>query len=341
MSNIKLFFRHFFIFYIKVALIHTLTYFIFGLLFSNIFDYSTIYSYNVVNNFMRNFDSPLILLGPFLQPIRAIFIAIALYPIRNIIATKLGFLKLWIILVFIGIIAAPAASPSSLEGIIYTQLPIEYHLMSLPELLLQTLTFSLLLWAFELLPHKDKDFSNRIFLLKIIFSIFFSLFGIFLTSVSGLIIINFLEIDYMNIKLDKETISYLTAILILTIIVSYGFANKVAKNKIWLLLIIPLIFVIYLVLPYFYNYFFNTAYNTKIALIPYASSSVLMSFIYYVIFALFYGRIVKNKNIENTNKTIPKNNDLEIENIESNDKNSEDINNTSLDNENKEDSNSN
>ena len=197
MPNTKLFFRHFFIFYIKVALIHTLTYFVFGLLFSNIFDYSTVYSYNVVNNFMRNFDSPLILLGPFLQPIRAIFITIALYPIRNIIATKLGFLKLWIILVFIGIIATPAAAPSSLEGIIYTQLPLEYHLISLPELLLQTLTFSILLWAFELLPNKNENFSNRLFLLKIIFSLFFSLFGMFLIAVSGLIIINFLEIDYL------------------------------------------------------------------------------------------------------------------------------------------------
>ena len=336
MQNTSIFFRHFFIFYIKVALIHTLTYFVFGLLFSNIFDYSTIYSYNVVNNFMRNFDSPLILLGPFLQPIRAIFIAIALYPIRNIIAAKLGFLKLWIILVFIGIIATPAAAPSSLEGIIYTQLPIEYHLISLPELLLQTLTFSILLWAFELLPHKDKDFSNRIFLLKIIFSLIFSLFGMFLISVSGLIIINFLEIDYMNIKLDKETISYLTAILILTIIVSYGLANKVAKNKIWLLLIIPLIFTIYLILPYFYNYFFNTAYNTKIALIPYSSSSVLMSFIYYLLFALFYGRIVKNKNTENINS-----NNQAIANIENNEnndnKNNENKNNNSLETSDKED----
>ena len=322
MPNTKLFFRHFFIFYIKVALIHTLTYFIFGLLFSNIFDYSTVYSYNVVNNFMRNFDSPLILLGPFLQPIRAIFITIALYPIRNIIATKLGFLKLWIILVFIGIIATPAASPSSLEGIIYTQLPIEYHLMLLPELLLQTFTFSLLLWA----------------VLKIIFSLIFALFGMFLISVSGLIIINFLEIDYMNIKLDKETISYLTAILILTIIVSYAFADKAAKKKIWLLLIIPLIFVIYLVLPYFYNYFFNTAYNTKIALIPYASSSILMSFIYYLLFALFYGRIVKNKNTENINSSNQA--IANIENNENNDnKNNEDKNNTSLNSENKEDSN--
>ena len=338
MPNTKLFFRHFFIFYIKVALIHTLTYFIFGLLFSNIFDYSTVYSYNVVNNFMRNFDSPLILLGPFLQPIRAIFITIALYPIRNIIATKLGFLKLWIILVFIGIIATPAASPSSLEGIIYTQLPIEYHLMSLPELLLQTFTFSILLWVVELLPHKDKNFSNRLFLLKIIFSLIFALFGMFLISVSGLIIINFLEIDYTNIKLDKETISYLTAILILTIIVSYTFADKAAKKKIWLLLIIPLIFVIYLVLPYFYNYFFNTAYKTKIALIPYASSSILMSFIYYLLFALFYGRIVKNKNTENINSSNQA--IANIENNENNDnKNNEDKNNTSLNSENKEDSN--
>ena len=58
-----------------------------------------------------------------------------------------------------------------------------------------------------------------------------------------------------------------------------------------------------------------------------------MSFIYYVLFALFYGRIVKNKNIKNDDKT------LEIKSIETNEetKNNEDANNISLDSQNKED----
>ncbi|WP_020005021.1 hypothetical protein [Brachyspira innocens] len=290
----KIFLRHFFIFYIKVAVIHTLTYIVFGLLFSNLFDYTSVYDDPIIINFMRGFESPLTVIGPFLQPIRAIFIAIALFPIRRIIASKLGWLIVWLIFICIGVIAAPISAPSSIEGIIYTQIPIKFHIISFPEVFIQTLAFSLILWVAEIIPHSEKEFSNREFLVKIFLSVIYTMFGIFLTSVCGIIIMNFLELNYHDAKLDRGTISYLSTISILTIIISYSFANKVYKNKLWLLLTIPLILIIYIVFPYGYNYIFDTVYNNNMALIPYSLSAVLMAIIYCLIFVLFYGKL-KNR----------------------------------------------
>ena len=286
----KIFIRNFLVFYIKVAVIHTLTYIVFGILFSNLFDYSSIYSDPIITNFMRSFESPLIFIGPFLQPIRAIFIAIALFPIRNIITTKFGWFIVWLLFACIGIIAAPSSAPSSIEGIVYTQLPIKFHIINLPELLIQTFSFS----------------------------IFYTMIGIFLTSVCGIILINFLELDFNTYKLDRGTVSYLSTISILTIIISYSFADKSYKNKLWLLLVIPLILVLYILFPYGYNYLFNTAYNDKMALVPYSLSAVLMAIIYYVLFVVLYGKL-KNRN-KKSSDVIKKDEEINNDTPSENDK---------------------
>lgn len=325
----KIFIRHFIIFYIEVAIIHTLTYIVLGIIFSNFLDYSTVYSDAAVANFMRGFESPLTVIGPFLQPIRAIFIAVALYPLRKVIATRFGWFILWLILVCIGIISASSAAPSSIEGLIYTQLPIEFHLINLPELLLQTFSFSIILWVAEMIPHREKEFSNRIFLLKIIFSIALTMIGIFLTSVSGIILMNFLELDFTNAKLDRGTISYLTAISILTIIVSYAFGDKVYKNRLWLFLVIPLFLLIYIGFPYGYNYLFDTVYNVKMALLPYSLSAVIVCIAYYFIFAIVYGKIRGIKKIKDNDA---ENNIEHTQLLENENNNEEDINDLSEDN---------
>ena len=56
-------------------------------------------------------------------------------------------LILWGLLVTIGILSTPAAAPSSIEGMVYTRVPMWYHLLGLPEVVLQTLAFSIwLVW---------------------------------------------------------------------------------------------------------------------------------------------------------------------------------------------------
>lgn len=142
--------REFLIFAGKVALVHTVTYFVFGLIMSNLFDYGRLFQQEVIRDFMRPIDSSSALLGPLVQPIRGLLLALGLWPIRRtIVENKRGWLILWGLFVIFGILGTPAAAPSSLEGVIYSKLPLWYHLIGLPEILLQTLTFSFILVWWE------------------------------------------------------------------------------------------------------------------------------------------------------------------------------------------------
>jgi len=142
--------REFLIFAGKVALVHTVTYFVFGLIMSNLFDYGRIFQREIIRDFMRPIDSSSAFLGPLVQPIRGLLFALGLWPIRRaIVESRRGWLILWGIFVTFGILGTPAAAPSSLEGVIYSKLPLWYHLIGLPEILLQTLTFSLILVWWE------------------------------------------------------------------------------------------------------------------------------------------------------------------------------------------------
>ncbi|KAA3608863.1 MAG: hypothetical protein D8M58_19195 [Calditrichaeota bacterium] len=142
----KFILKDFLSFTFKVIIAHTITYFIFGLLMSNIFDYGELFRQDIIKDYMRPIDSPYILFGPFLQPVRGLLFAIGIWPIRAlIIGKKNGWLILWNIIIIFGILSTPSASPSSIEGLIYSKLPLWYHLIGFPELLLQTLTFSLIL----------------------------------------------------------------------------------------------------------------------------------------------------------------------------------------------------
>lgn len=143
-------FKEFLAFTGKVVLIHMVTYFIFGLLMSHLLNYGRLFQQEIIRDFMRPIDSPYVFFGPFIQPIRGLLFAFGLWPIRKTITeSKRGWLILWSIFVVFGILGTPAAAPSSLEGIIYSKLPIWYHLIGLPEILFQTLTFSLILVWWE------------------------------------------------------------------------------------------------------------------------------------------------------------------------------------------------
>lgn len=140
--------KTFLTFALKVIVAHMATYFIFGIIFSNVFDYGEIFQLPIIRDYMIPMDEHNIVLGPFLQPIRGLIFAIGLWPLRGfLIEKKRGWLTLWGLLVTIGILSTPAASPGSIEGMLYSKLPIWYHLMGYPEIILQTLVFSIwLIW---------------------------------------------------------------------------------------------------------------------------------------------------------------------------------------------------
>jgi hypothetical protein len=75
--------KEFYIFLYRTTLIHTLTYFIVGIIVSKIFNYSAVFRLPEIESFMRQSDSIYVLLGPFLQPIRGLIIGLGLFPFRK------------------------------------------------------------------------------------------------------------------------------------------------------------------------------------------------------------------------------------------------------------------
>lgn len=150
--------KAFFTFALRVIIVHMATYFLFGIIMSNVFDYAEIFKREIIRDYMLPMDEHNVILGPFLQPIRGLIFAIGVWPIRGLlIEKKRGWLILWGLLVTIGILSTPAAAPASIEGMLYSKIPMWYHLMGLPEILLQTLLFSIWLVWWERQTEKSPE----------------------------------------------------------------------------------------------------------------------------------------------------------------------------------------
>ncbi|HLO16465.1 MAG TPA: hypothetical protein VK206_16655 [Anaerolineales bacterium] len=136
--------KTFMMFAVRVIVAHTLTYFTYGIIMSQVFDYNAIFAREVIRDYMLAIGERNVFLHLFMQPVRGLIFAIALWPLRDLLLErKNGWLILWGLLVSIGILSTPAAAPSSIEGMVYTRIPMWYHLMGIPEIALQTLFFSI------------------------------------------------------------------------------------------------------------------------------------------------------------------------------------------------------
>ena len=130
---------------LKTAVIHTVTYFLMGLAALALLDYSARYADPAVAILMRQTTDPLVAAGPLFQPIRGALFGIVIYLLRDLVLErKHGWLTLWAVLVIVGVLSPFGAAPASIEGIIYTTLPLWFHLNGLPEILLQSLLLAVL-----------------------------------------------------------------------------------------------------------------------------------------------------------------------------------------------------
>jgi hypothetical protein len=131
---------------IKSIVTHTVTYFVFGLLALFVFDYAHLFAETDLRFLMRPVSDPLVMAGPMLQPIRGFLFGVLLFVLREtFFGTRWGWLRLWLVLLVFGIVGPPGPVPGSLEGLIYTTLPIGVQLKGLPEVVFQTLAFSWIL----------------------------------------------------------------------------------------------------------------------------------------------------------------------------------------------------
>lgn len=155
---------------LKSIVSHTLTYFLVGLVASVVFNYSADFARPELRTYMRQIGDPVIAFGPALQPIRGILFALAFFPLHEILfRRKNGWLIAWWLLVALGILSTFGPAPGSVEGAIYTTLPLidQFFSGGMLEILTQSFLFSALLYYW--VNHPEKRWLN--WLLGILFAL--------------------------------------------------------------------------------------------------------------------------------------------------------------------------
>jgi hypothetical protein len=130
----------------SAAIGHVVTYLLVGLVASRALDYAELLERPAISDYYLPYGSVDLMASTALQVLRGVMFGLALLPFRGVLsAARWGWLHLWVVFVVMGILGTPAAAPSSFEGLLYTRLPLSFHAIGLPEMLLQTLVFSVLL----------------------------------------------------------------------------------------------------------------------------------------------------------------------------------------------------
>jgi hypothetical protein len=141
----------------KTAVCHALTYFIMGALAYNLLHYAD--AANKPDSDMRSTASAWILFGPALQVVRGVLFASVFYPLRSLLFNRRnGWLLMSWILIGVGILGTFGAPSGSLEGFIYTTIPVANQFRGYLEIVPQALLLSALLcyWV----NHPEKKWLN-------------------------------------------------------------------------------------------------------------------------------------------------------------------------------------
>lgn len=143
----------------KTIVAHSVTYFFMGILASTFLNYAERFARPEMACWMRQLDDPLIMAGPLFQPIRGLIFALAFFPLREILfGKKNGWLIMGGTLVALGILSTFGPPPGSIEGMIYTRIPILDQLTGWLEVVPQALLLSVIL--FYWVNHPEKKWLN-------------------------------------------------------------------------------------------------------------------------------------------------------------------------------------
>lgn len=134
-------------FFWRITSAHMITYFLMGLIAVTALNYKETFDTPPLSYLMKPVDSPWVAAGPILQILRGLVLAIALWPFRsNIIHAEFGWLKLWLLLFCLCVLSTSGPAPGSIEGMIYTKIPIVTQLSGYIEVMPQTLLMSLIVY---------------------------------------------------------------------------------------------------------------------------------------------------------------------------------------------------
>ncbi|HJX37100.1 MAG TPA: hypothetical protein VJ714_00740 [Anaerolineae bacterium] len=140
---------------VRTIIVHTVTYFVMGMLASTLLGYAQAFASPWMACWMRQTDDPIVMAGPLFQPIRGLIFALAFYPLRQtLFGKKNGWLVLWWLLVALGILSTFGPAPGSVEGLVYTVIPISQQMRGWLEVVPQALLLSVILFYWVNHPHK-------------------------------------------------------------------------------------------------------------------------------------------------------------------------------------------
>jgi hypothetical protein len=155
----------------RTIVVHTITYFLTGFLAFTLLGYAEAFAAPWMECWMRQTDDPLVMAALLFQPIRGLIFALAFYPLREILfRRKHGWLIMWWLLVALGILSTFGPAPGSVEGMLFTVIPIPQQLMGWLEVVPQALLLSVIL--FYWVNHSEKRWLN--WLMGVIFVVLLS-----------------------------------------------------------------------------------------------------------------------------------------------------------------------
>jgi len=126
---------------IKTTVAHTVSYFIAGLVAFRLFHYAAVLTDPASG--MRPPTHLMVRAGVLFQPIRGLLFGVVFYLLRDaLFGPPLGWLVIWLMLVFVGILSTFAPAPMSIEGFIYNEPTGARRWGGLTEVLSQSLLLS-------------------------------------------------------------------------------------------------------------------------------------------------------------------------------------------------------
>ncbi|MFW9904041.1 MAG: hypothetical protein ACFFFH_06885 [Candidatus Thorarchaeota archaeon] len=139
-------------FILRFILIHVLTYALVGVTAFTVFNYTTNFkSSEILSSLMRPTDSTIVQMAIFFQIGRGCLLAIPFVPMKFQLCTaKYGWLTIFGFLFILTGIGSVITGPGSIEGMIYTSLPLTVHIgAGFIEITIQMLIFASVIWRWE------------------------------------------------------------------------------------------------------------------------------------------------------------------------------------------------
>lgn len=130
-------------FSLRFIVVHGLTYLGFGIFFMLVSKYFEYFSHDpVFSEVMKPSDALSVRMAPVVQVVRGAFLALAIYPFREIIIRRAtGWIHLFVLLFVFSSIGSVITGPGSIEGFLYTRFPFN-PVIGYPEIALQMFVFS-------------------------------------------------------------------------------------------------------------------------------------------------------------------------------------------------------